>query len=48
MTDIYVYCPICNKEDGGETLAKSMTIVNFSATFLLKCNHVVHESFRFE
>lgn len=46
MTDIYVYCPICNKKDGGETLSKSMTVVNGQVTFLLKCNHVVRDNFK--
>lgn len=47
MTDIWVYCPICNKEDGNETMAESVKIVNGTALFKLKCGHAVVERFSF-
>lgn len=46
MTDIYVYCPICNKEDGNETLAKKVVLVNGMMVFHMVCGHTVTEKFR--
>lgn len=37
MTDIYAYCPICNKEDGKEIKSVRMTVVNGAVTFSLWC-----------
>lgn len=45
MTDIYVYCPICNKEDGKETLAKKVVLVIGTIQFHLVCGHVITEHF---
>lgn len=47
MTDIYVYCSICNKEDGKETLAKKAVLVNGMMVFHLECGHIVTEKFKF-
>lgn len=47
MTDIFVYCPICNKEDGKETIAKSIKVVIGIVTFELECGHTVVERFKF-
>lgn len=47
MTDIFVYCPTCNEEDGKETLAKSVKIVDGNAVFKLVCGHIVVERFKF-
>lgn len=46
MTDIFVYCPTCNKEDGKETLAESVKIVNGTALLKLICGHTVVERFK--
>lgn len=46
MTDVYVYCPICNKEDGKEMLAKKAVLVNGMMIFYLICGHTVTEKFR--
>lgn len=46
MTDIFVYCSICNKEDGKETLAKRVVVVNGTAMFELECGHKVFENFK--
>ena len=46
MSDIFVYCPICNKDDGNETLAKRVMVVNGTTIFELECGHKVTERFR--
>ena len=46
MTEIFVYCSVCNKEDGKETHAKKATLVNGTVIFELDCGHKVVESFR--
>ena len=43
MTDIYVYCPICNANDSLETKADSMIVVNGLITFALTCGHTVRQ-----
>jgi len=45
MTEIWVYCPTCNKEDGRETLAKKAVLVNGMMVFYLVCGHTVTEKF---
>lgn len=45
MTDIYVYCHICNEEDGKEVLAKKAVLVNGTMVFYLMCGHTVTEKF---
>jgi hypothetical protein len=47
MTDIFVYCPICNKEDGKEMPVTKMTVVNGMVVFLLICGHTVTEGFKY-
>lgn len=47
MTDIFLYCATCNKEDGGETLAENVKIVNGMVVFELVCGHKIIERFKF-
>lgn len=47
MTDIFVYCSICNLEDGKETRAKNVKAVNGTVIFELDCGHSVIERFKF-
>jgi len=47
MTEIYVYCPICNKEDGKEIHVSKMIVVNGCVTFELDCGHKINEGFKF-
>ena len=46
MTDIYTYCPICNREDGKEKLVKKAVLVNGVMMFHLECGHIITEKFR--
>lgn len=41
MTDIYVYCPNCNKEDGKETLCTNVKIILGSTLYKLLCGHII-------
>ena len=47
MTDFYVYCPTCNRDDGNETLARKVVLVNGTLVCHLECGHKVIERFRF-
>jgi hypothetical protein len=41
MTEIYVYCPICNEEDGKETRCEKIKIVLGTALYKLSCGHII-------
>lgn len=41
MTEVYVYCPICNKEDGKETSCAKIKMVLGRFLYKLSCGHIV-------
>ena len=41
MTNIFVYCPICNKSDGKETLCLIVKMVLGSIYYKLLCGHTI-------
>jgi hypothetical protein len=41
MTDIFVYCPICNKENGKMTKCDKVAIIMGASACKLSCGHII-------